>query len=1401
MKSLVKIQLVALAALTIAASTVFGVVVTVNPSQVPRGAYVNGAGGADQQWIQVVKLTFDAGTGPWLTGEEVTISLPAGVTIALVNGGATVHENYVYLIWDDAAGAIADITVAAATDASNIVLTLTLGGDIVAADEIFVIFPVETDSTADATSVDYSVAYPAGRETADGPVTASITFKDEITISTAEANNFSFAVDYTGDDDVSGTKGDVYPAAAQDFYNTIGDWIVDDKGAGPDFKDAASPWAGLALSGANNNAIPDEPSFEIWASQTPGLLKVTAQTAHKPTIAAGTVIAVTPLSEAAAALNDQLDGVDLEEGYWFFYMTSSATADWVIAASDSVEIRHWPTFLAGDTDEGGGYDYSGDGAYTTNGGGAGDDLSVTLESGGTLGKLFASTLDAATNLSALEFFWDLEDVDDTATVDIFLSTDDGLVLADLVLSGSSPTLTIDSVGSNSRKINTSTLYEEGPVGSFTYDIYTDADTYEPAANYYAYIVANDGKNQAVYQLQLDAAAGDKIIRVLHYPYFAFDDIYGPADNFTIDSGTDDYYVISWGVDIDNDKDADDNAVITFYYTPTANDLETIITASGLNSVLNGALLLDAAWTGNVTLIGSTTEDADDKWDNRYMWNWTAESTALTGAGYEVIAHIQGGSDHLFVQYSSDLVPTQWTGAGVPKQDYTFAPAHTAYFRALTPLAGETIELTGDDEIPFTWTAFDLNDADVTNYTSIVMVPLGATMVADYDAIEALAGGAGGDNWYWITSAGDGSLPVGDQAGPLAGSGTFTLDVSLLIDNIGSLGAARPQGFYEVYYTIAWDNQLNAEVPVKAPGVLKFTGSDPDVTSFSLSPNGATLEKGDTLTVSVIARSNGALLVEILNLAIDVPSTYFSVVDQGTDEPFITEATNYNGNVSKNKITSGGGNWQLDYSEVGQSAGDDLNGAGLTVAQFQLVATSSGSGTELLDNIISFVNTDTRATNIVDANANTEASTYPSEAGNYVIAPRGGLIGQIELEATTDAGKTVDVFVLPLGSFTALTDADFLAANGGANADGSVSVVLGTDGAYTVSSMPTGDYDILVHNEYRLDQLSENVAVRPVNSTTQNFTAGDMLLAGDIAGYDDDGIGSTQTLPDNQVNSDDVTAVTNAYGSTSSDTNWYAPADIDGSGLVYIADYNLVNANSVTNGEGLVYKRTAPAPNTGVIARLIALEEQGDVTTYAVALENLGNLHAYSVEMDMDKAQWELLSFSDALSGYHVARKLQVDKGNRTFFASAMVGRNGNVTDSELNLLTIRVRARVHNPEALSIGTVTLVGVDYAVTEAVVEVQKAIPAEFSLSQNYPNPFNPVTTIDFNLPQDGLVKISVFNLLGQEVRTLVSSRLEAGTYKTTWNSQDNFGRRVSTGMYFYRLQVDNKIVSMKKMVLLK
>ena len=89
----------------------------------------------------------------------------------------------------------------------------------------------------------------------------------------------------------------------------------------------------------------------------------------------------------------------------------------------------------------------------------------------------------------------------------------------------------------------------------------------------------------------------------------------------------------------------------------------------------------------------------------------------------------------------------------------------------------------------------------------------------------------------------------------------------------------------------------------------------------------------------------------------------------------------------------------------------------------------------------------------------------------------------------------------------------------------------------------------------------------------------------------------------------------------------------------------------------------------------------------------------------------------------------------------------------------------------------------------------IPDQFSLSQNYPNPFNPATTINFSIPKSGLVTLKVFDVLGQEVATLVNDPKVAGSYSVNFN-----GENLSSGVYFYRLEA-NDFVSVKRMLLVK
>lgn len=93
------------------------------------------------------------------------------------------------------------------------------------------------------------------------------------------------------------------------------------------------------------------------------------------------------------------------------------------------------------------------------------------------------------------------------------------------------------------------------------------------------------------------------------------------------------------------------------------------------------------------------------------------------------------------------------------------------------------------------------------------------------------------------------------------------------------------------------------------------------------------------------------------------------------------------------------------------------------------------------------------------------------------------------------------------------------------------------------------------------------------------------------------------------------------------------------------------------------------------------------------------------------------------------------------------------------------------------------------------ITSAAPVNYSLSQNFPNPFNPETKINFNIVRAGAVKLSVYNLAGEEVSSLVNESLNAGSYSVSFN-----GLNLSSGVYFYRLQAEG-YSEIKKMTLVK
>lgn len=98
------------------------------------------------------------------------------------------------------------------------------------------------------------------------------------------------------------------------------------------------------------------------------------------------------------------------------------------------------------------------------------------------------------------------------------------------------------------------------------------------------------------------------------------------------------------------------------------------------------------------------------------------------------------------------------------------------------------------------------------------------------------------------------------------------------------------------------------------------------------------------------------------------------------------------------------------------------------------------------------------------------------------------------------------------------------------------------------------------------------------------------------------------------------------------------------------------------------------------------------------------------------------------------------------------------------------------------------------------VEPVLPTKLELHANYPNPFNPETTISFDLPKDSKVRLEVYNIKGQKVKTLTNEKLNAGNHRVVWNGRNANNKQVASGIYFYRLITDKKKLT-KKMILMK
>ncbi len=163
-----------------------------------------------------------------------------------------------------------------------------------------------------------------------------------------------------------------------------------------------------------------------------------------------------------------------------------------------------------------------------------------------------------------------------------------------------------------------------------------------------------------------------------------------------------------------------------------------------------------------------------------------------------------------------------------------------------------------------------------------------------------------------------------------------------------------------------------------------------------------------------------------------------------------------------------------------------------------------------------------------------------------------------------------------------------------------------------------------------------------------------------------------------------------------------------------------------------------------------------------------------------------------------------------FATEKFVEELGKIHSLKLNSATGQTRITLHNARGLKMkikdaidGTIinkefeegTEIIIPANLENLVLETNGIIPKTYELSQNYPNPFNPVTTIKYQIPDDGLVKLIVFDVLGREVKTLVNTVQTAGVYEVRFDASS-----VASGVYFYRMS-SGRFEDLKKMIILK
>jgi len=301
----------------------------------------------------------------------------------------------------------------------------------------------------------------------------------------------------------------------------------------------------------------------------------------------------------------------------------------------------------------------------------------------------------------------------------------------------------------------------------------------------------------------------------------------------------------------------------------------------------------------------------------------------------------------------------------------------------------------------------------------------------------------------------------------------------------------------------------------------------------------------------------------------------------------------------------------------------------------------------------------------------------------------------------------------------------------------------------------------------------------------------VLSSGGPAGLASDFDGS------GDVGFDDFFQFAGAFGQPGTGEN--KKFDLDGDGDIGFGDFFIFAGDF---GKTTKSGKAASRPGVNAQASLsVGTVSSGDRLTAQVGASNVAQMRGYSVVVSYDPSSLAFVKAeraTDALlsrggpTPLFLAREMTP---GRVILADAITG--GGTVSGDGALANIVFR-RIGPDGAVSVDLAQVFdgsgGVD------VLAAAKETPSTYALAQNYPNPFNPETQIAYSLPEAGRVRLTVYNLVGQVVRTLADGTQAAGGHSVRWDGRDEAGRRLASGVYLYRIEV-NGFSAVRRMMLVK